>query len=130
MFSGQLHRKGGRFRWDPKKVALWLSTQQQGDKFIKGNKLREELIGKFVFNATLLDYLLANPQLIPKEWRGKYVFFWGTVYRNHNRDGDLYVRYLYWYCGRWGWGHGWLGEKWDGSSPAAVPYKLPINLVP
>jgi len=32
-------------------------------------------------NANVLDYLLAHPELIPEDWKNKYVFFWGTIYR-------------------------------------------------
>lgn len=113
------HRKGGRFKWDASQVALYLSKGQRDGKVIEGNKLRKELADKPVYNATVLDYLLANPDLIPEEWKGKYVFFWGTIYRGSG--GDLCVRYLYWYGGRWGWGDGWLGSGWDDFSPAAVP---------
>jgi hypothetical protein len=77
-----------------------------------------------VMNANVLDFLLANPDLIPEEWKKdehgntRYIFFWGTVYRD--RGGDLYVRYLCWGGDRWGWGSRWLGSGWDGDSPAAV----------
>jgi hypothetical protein len=113
------HQKGGQFKWDAAKVALYLSKKQQGGKWLEGNKLREELKSKLVFNANLLDYLLNNPHLIPEEWEGKYVFFWGTVYRHSG--GSLYVRYLYWDGGRWDWGCRWLGSAWRDDRPAAVP---------
>ena len=95
------HQKGGQFKWDASKVALYLSKKQQGGSFIEGNKLREGLKRKRVYNANLLDYLLANPDLIPEGWKGKAVFFWGTIYRNS--DGYLCVRYLYWNDDRWDW---------------------------
>jgi hypothetical protein len=60
-----------------------------------------------------------NSHLIPEEWKGKYVFFWGTIYRG---SGDnLYVRCLCWGGGRWDWGYDWLGGGWDDGNPAAVP---------
>ena len=113
------HQKGGQFKWDPAKVALYLSKEQQDGKVLEGNKLREELKGKSPYNANLLDYLLKNPYLIPEEWKGKYVSFFGTEYRNS--DDNLYVRCL---CWRGGGCYGldfWLGLGWDGFSPAAVP---------
>lgn len=113
------HQKGGQFEWDPAKVALYLSPNQQGDKTIKGDKLRQELKDRPVYNANQLDYLLANPQLIPDSWKSKAVFFWGTIYRDS--DGGLYVRYLYWGGDRWVWGFRWLGRDWRGDDPAAVP---------
>ncbi|OGY51099.1 MAG: hypothetical protein A3J65_01740 [Candidatus Buchananbacteria bacterium RIFCSPHIGHO2_02_FULL_45_11b] len=97
------HQKGGPLAWDPKRVALWLSENQNNGKAIEGRLLREELKDQPVFNANLLDYLLAHPELIPDEWKGKAVFFWGTIYRN--TDGNPYVRYLHWRgeSGRWDW---------------------------
>lgn len=113
------HRKGGQFKWNAAKVALYLSKKQQNGKWIEGHKLREELKGRSVFNANLLDYLLKNPHLIPEEWKGKYVFFWGTVYRYS--DGYLCVRCLCWDGGRWDWDYYWLDRDWNDPDPAVVP---------
>ena len=112
------HQKGGQFVFDPAKVTLHLSKKQQSGGAIVGNDLRKELRRKPVLNANVLDYLLKNPHLIPEEWKDKYVFFWGTVYRYSN--GLLYVRYLYFRGGRWGWGCYWLDDDWHGRNPAAV----------
>jgi len=112
------HKKGGLFKWDPKQVQLHLSSGQQNGKYIEGNKLRKELADKPVLNANVLDYLLAHPHLIPEEWKGKYVFFWGTIYRDSG--GYFYVRYLYWLGGAWSWSCCWLGGDWSGDSPAAL----------
>jgi hypothetical protein len=112
------HQKGGQFKWDASKVALYLSKKQQHG-VIEGNKLREELKGKPVYNANLLDYLLKNPHLIPEKWKGKYVFFWGTVYRDSG--GSLCVRDLFWGGGGWSWSGRWLDRGWFDDDPAAVP---------
>ncbi len=117
------HQKGGQFEWDASKVALYLDPSQQGGP-IEGNKLCKKLKGKNVFNAVLLDYLLANPHLIPEEWKKdengntRYIFFWGTVYRHS--DGFLCVRCLYWDGDRWYWYYFWLGNVWIAHDPAAV----------
>ncbi|MDP3645911.1 MAG: hypothetical protein Q8R25_02390 [bacterium] len=112
------HQKGGQFKWDAAKIALYLSEPQKRGRGIEGNKLRNALKGQPVFNANLLDYLLKNPHLIPEEWKDKYIFFWGTIYRGSG--GYLYVRYLYWYGGRWYWSNRWLDDDWDGLNPAAL----------
>lgn len=111
------HQKGGEFIWDASKVSLFLSENQKVDT-IEGNKLRKKLKGKPVLNACVLDYLLANPHLIPEEWKGKYVYFWGTIYRSS--DGDLWVRYLYWDDRSWDWDCSWFGNNWDDGNPAAL----------
>jgi len=118
------HQKGGQWKFDPKEVEFFLASGQKDGKVIEGNKLRKELAKKPVFNANVLDYLLAHPELIPDEWKAdgngntRYIFFWGTVYRD--RDGDLCVRCLFWNDGRWDWSRNWLDYGWRGSDPAAV----------
>jgi len=112
------HQKGGQFQWNAANVALHLDKCQKNGKVINGNKLRKELAKKSVFNANVLDYLLAHPHLIPEEWKGKFVFFWGTVYRG--RSGGLYVRCLTWDGGRWYWSFLWLDGGWNGNDPALV----------
>lgn len=111
------HQKGGQFKFDASQINLYLSAAQKKGS-IEGNRLRKELADKPALNANVLDYLLANPHLIPEDWKGKYVFFWGTVYRR--RGGDLCVRCLFWNDGGWRWSRGWLGRGWDGFNPAAV----------
>ncbi len=115
------HKKGGQLEWDPQKVQLYLAAGQQGGECIGGNELRLVLETQWVYNANLLDYLLAHPELIPGEWKGKYVFFWGTIYRLF--DGNLYVRYLYFNGKSWSWGYVWLGYGFGSNFPAAVAGK-------
>lgn len=113
------HQKGGAFKWDASQVQLYLDSGQKNGKWIEGNKLRKALAQKPVLNANVLDYLLKNPHLIPEEWKGKYIFFWGTIYRGS--DGSLIVRYVCWRDDGWGWSSRWLDRDWDGRHPAAVP---------
>jgi hypothetical protein len=115
------HDKGGQFKWDreAQKDALWLAKGQQNGKWMKGHDLYKEVAKKHPLNANVLDFLLANPHLIPEEWKGKYIPFWGTRYRY--RGEDLYVRYLYWNVGRWRWGRCWVGLGFFGLGPAALP---------
>jgi hypothetical protein len=121
-WSVEEHQKGGAFTWDKEtqKNALYLSKGQAGSSYIVGNMLRKELKNKStpVLNANVLDYLLKNPYLIPLEWKGTYVFFWGTIYRD--RGGRLYVRCLCWSGGRWGWAAAGSICDFHGNFPAAV----------
>jgi len=116
-WSIEKHIKGGKFRWIKDQVLLFLSRKQMSGKVIGGHDLRQELADKPVLNACVLDYLLKNPHLIPEEWKGKVVSFWGTVYRN---GGVLCVRYLYWNRNRWYWGYDYLDNGWIEYKPAAV----------
>jgi len=86
------HQKCGQWEFDSKKTKLYLSLTQDIGRAIEGHELREELADKSVLNANVLDYLLKHPELIPEEWKGKLIFFWGTIYRRS--VGDLIVRYL------------------------------------
>lgn len=116
-YTVESHKKGGQFVWDASKVELYLDDEQR-KSFIRGTELLEKLEGEKVLNANVLDYLLKNPHLIPEEWKGKYIFFWGTVYRH--AGGSLYVRYLRWDGSSWYWDYRWLGSAWNASSPAAL----------
>lgn len=109
------HKKGGMFKFNPEKISLYLSKKQKS-----GHDLRKELADKPVMNANVLDYLLAHPELIPEEWKGKYIFFWGTIYRLS--VGSLIVRCLSWSGSEWFWGCSWLDCGFDFSSdnPAAL----------
>lgn len=118
------HRKGGEMEFDPMKVVFHLDEDQKNGRTIVGNELRKRLAGKSVMNACVLDHLLANTNLIPEAWKAnedgstRYIYFWGTVYRDS--VGNLFVRYLYWHDGRWRWDCFWLGGEFSEQSPAAV----------
>ena len=119
------HRKGGQFEWDPAKVSLHLSEPQKKGGVIEGNLLRGELAEQPVLNANVLEYLLANPHLIPEKWKSEAVFFFGTVYRR--LDGILCVACLYWDDSflrwtkrEWFWSYGWLDLAWLDYFPAVV----------
>lgn len=114
------NRVRGMVKFDPTKVNLHFVSGQKGSKCIGGNDLRKLLAKQPVYTAHVLDYVLKpeNQHLIPEEYKSKAVFFWGTIYRNS--VGDLCVRYLCWFGGRWAWNYYWLGIVWDGSDPAAV----------
>lgn len=111
------HTKGGMFEWNPRAVELYLSEKQKSS-YIKGTELQKELKDKNPFNANLLDYLLANPDLIPDEWKGQWVFFWGTIYRRSS--GNLFVRFLRWNGGEWNWRYYWLDCYFNDNDPSAV----------
>lgn len=97
-------------------VSLYLDRgQMKGNDFV-GRNLKKKLRGQPVYSAALLDFLLFHPNMIPDEWKGKFIYFWGTIYRG---SGDyLYVRYLFW-GGLWCSNDVWLDHDWWGDGPAA-----------
>ena len=117
-WSVEKHQKGGELTWDAVKASLYLSKEQQNGKHIEGYQLRQELKKKPVYNANLLDYLLAHQHLIPDEWIGKAVFFWGTIYRV--LGGNLCVRCFDWSGDGCNWSRRWLDRDWSNGHPAAV----------
>lgn len=115
------HVKTGMLELNPEKISLYLPEKQKTG-IIEGNGLRDELANQPILNANALDYLLAHPELIPEEWKGKRIFFWGTIYCNF--DGILGVRCLGWDGSRWGWYYGWLDGGFDSNDPAALAIKV------
>lgn len=116
-WSVEDHKKSGMFKFNPKKISLYRSKKQKKGS-IEGNDLRKELANQPVLNANVLDYLLAHPELIPEEWKGEHIFFWGTIYRNS--VDYLYVRHLHWNGSRWSWGYVWLILGFASDFPAAI----------
>lgn len=119
-WSIKRHRKMGSMEWHPEKVELFLSEHQLGTSVMSGRDIKQELEGKDVFNANLLDYLLAHQELIPQEWKGKAIFFWGTEY-GHKYSPRLRIRCLYWRYDHWDWlwYAVWPGYQWHAGFPAA-----------
>jgi len=109
------------FVWDASKVKLHLDPSQKDGKTIEGNTLRTNLADQPVLNTNVLDYLIANPHLIPEDWKGKAIFFWGTIYRGSS--GKLYVRFLYWNDGMWNWLNYWLGDDWVAGNSVVMRVK-------
>jgi len=100
-------------------IKLHLEPEQEKG-YIKGEILSERLKEKSM-NGAVLDYLLEHTDKIPTKWKGKYVYFWGTIYRNSG--SYLHVRYLSWGGGGWRWCCSWLEDDWNSSNPAAVSRK-------
>lgn len=110
-------RVKGKWKFDLDKIGLHFDPGQQDGKVIRGHDLKKKLEGQPVLPAHVLDYLLEHPEIIPESWKGKAIFFWGTIYRY--ADGSLCVRCLSWYGGRWVWVR-WLDDDWDAYNPCAV----------
>lgn len=110
------HKKGGMLEWDPSKIELYLSEKQKTG-WIKGEDLLKELEGKNVLNGCVLDYLLKHQELIPESWKEKFVYFFGTVYRDPS--GGRRLLSLCWGDGGWSWDYRSLGGGFGASGLAA-----------
>lgn len=113
------HQKRSFFFWDPKDIKLFRLEHLQKGRAVSNLNLRKELLNKSL-NVNLLDELIKNPYLIPKEWKrdenrdNRHIFFWGTIYSFGNRP---YVLYLYWGDREWEVGPAYLDEDWSQTNP-------------
>lgn len=108
------------FGFDPSNVVLvWVSDQIEL-RSIGGRDLREILADQPVLNANDMNWILEpeNQHLIPEDWRGNNVFFWGTVYADE--DNNQYVGYIFWCDGSWNRGYRRLADGWRSYHPAAL----------
>jgi hypothetical protein len=120
-FKGvDFHRKHGQLLWSPDKVELLCSQEQQGDDKIEGKDLWDKLQDEPLLNANVLDYLLKNPYLIPDSWKGKRVYFWGTVYRDHNNNQCVRCLFCIPRLNFWYWFFSSLVIRFDSLSYAAL----------
>jgi hypothetical protein len=110
----------GILKWDrnAQKDALYQYVSPRDADMVKRELEDNEVV---VLPDNVLDYLLAHPRIIPDEWKGKYVCFWGTIY--HDEGGCFYVRCLDWEkeAKKWGWHYSWSKNGFSHLSPAALP---------
>ncbi len=124
------HQRDGLWKFDIKQIKFFLSDTQREGGALDGKKLRKELEDKRVMNANVLDFLLANPHLIPEKWKHDSantlrIFFWGTIYRSarNSYGSSLFVRYLEWNGFIWLSSERWLDTTifpWNRFDPAAM----------
>lgn len=98
---GAEHRKMGMVEIENRHGVLYANGREvvchlsmnQSHGMIGGIKLREELSGRNLLNACILDALIKNPAIIPENWKQYQTFFWGDIYCD--RNGVLWVRGIY-----------------------------------
>gem|GEM_PF-1483399 len=112
----EYHKKGGKLLWNPKDFKLRFHPEQENG-VVGGYTLREWLKNEPIYNANVLDYWLAHPYIIPLECKGKWTYFWNTIFSDP--DGTLYVRYLDWVDDQPISGYCLLDYGFSTNSPAA-----------
>ena len=80
---------------------------------ISGKTLLNELKEK-AFNAYLLEFLLKNQNLIPAEWQGKKIIFFGTTYWDSSTPPVMAVLNMKFYDGAWDSGTSYIDDNFDG----------------
>lgn len=98
----EIHTQGGQFEWDLSRIKLFtsLGSVPGKSKYVNSYNLYKKVKEKPVFNLNMLDYLLECQKLIPDAWKGKAIFFWGTILRG---KGDIHAVYYM----------TWTGERWE-----------------
>lgn len=91
----------------------FLSFLKESESSVTGKTMRQRAVA-MKGNLGLSDAkrLLTEKEKIPRDLRGCYIVFPGTVLRVPR--GCLGVAYLYWGVGRWGLFWAWLGSGWGG----------------
>jgi hypothetical protein len=99
MSAIEIHWKAGVISWNPGAFRL-VYPRSESDRDLTGKTIRKELHVDRPANACVLDFLLANPDLIPDEWfhpHGEFgrlwVAFYGTIFRDTN--DKQWVPYLH-----------------------------------
>lgn len=111
-----LEYDNGILSFNPSNVTLHLEPEQE-KSYLSGPILRERLSNEDSLNLACLQYFVDNPKSFREEWKGKYIFGWGTIVRS--RYGNLDVPYLIDRDDRVELRWRWLSDDWDGHCPAA-----------
>jgi hypothetical protein len=111
------HKKGGAWKFNPDHLKLFYTEAQKNGRF-NPSDIEYDIRDEDVMNANLLGFLVANPDRVPKEWMGKAVMFWGTIFRDNGPDaislyGDPRIGCL----------------AWDSVSKRHFLYYCPINVM-
>lgn len=89
------HLLGGLWSWNPREIAVWFARGQELGTVLDSTEMLHSIGAKRPLNANLLDWLLGNLQLVPPQWKGKEILFWGTQFRtlrHHRRVRTLDLR--------------------------------------
>jgi len=104
------HEKSKRFDFMMAKMFLYQSpkqkksggksifVQEDGISLIKKLKTKSSE-GYITLNGNVLEYLLEHQEIIPKEWRDKNIFFFGTEYYDFGGSGMF--RFMHYNGRRW-----------------------------
>lgn len=105
------------------KIKLYLSEEQKRGSWIGKNNLLIELSHRGVLGADVLEHLLIHQNLIPVDWRGKRILFWGTLYKKIGYLEDkTFVRCLVWNFEKWVDDYYCVDSDMYYDTPAAVIY--------
>ncbi len=93
---------------------------RKGEVSITGEEKlnRAKASGDIRLDARFFMALWNNKKLIPESWKGKTIYFDGTILRSPS--GGRCVLCLYWLDDQWDWSYYWLEDGWHADEPSAV----------
>lgn len=78
-------------------------------KLAEGSKISNlEVHAKTGLNASALDDLIKNPEVIPQDWKGKNILFTATIFKDGG--GSSLYKTLTFQDGTWQWGKSYPTE--------------------
>ncbi len=94
------HLNQGFWKWDEDVARIKEVVHSPRHKVITAHELRERCAKDAIGNANFIEFFILNKHLVPEEWRGKNIFFLGTLYVHIAEKGKYYVRYVH--CDKYG----------------------------
>lgn len=91
-----LHQKHGKLNWHHDVISYdHDEPRSRTMNFKYGNEVLAKFEEKTLPNANAVAFYLKHPWLIPEEWKGQIIYFFGTIYIDS--DGKLYAWCLKWH---------------------------------
>lgn len=119
------HNKIGQLEFDYTKIQLYIISDQTTPDGLPGYIIWEQLKGKLTLNVNVLRYLLDNPEIIPIQWRGKIICFWGTIFCDtYNNNHMVYCLHVGLDGSVW-WDERWIGYRFFEEFSAAILNSTP-----
>ena len=101
-------------------ISLETTLKESDNGRVQGEEKLRRLkdSGVIRLDAKVFQFFWDNKHFIPESWKGKVVYFDGTVLRSPS--GSRCVLCLFWTGGAWDWYCLWLDRGWLAARPSAV----------
>lgn len=94
-------RARGVLEFDPARIRLHFDQRQLSGQHLFAREVYETLHDVCVLPPRMIEFYLANPHLIRKEWNGLEIPFWGVIFTDHL--GYKFVRFMHQATQGWRW---------------------------
>lgn len=97
-----LHQKNGKLNWHHDVIGYdHDEPRSRAMNFKYGDEVLARFEGNNLPNASAVTFYLKHPWLIPEEWKGQIIYFFGTIYIDS--EGKLYAWRLEWHSDKNVW---------------------------